>query len=200
MRLHEASPDADLAALLARFEKSGGRLDYVHLQLGGATSAEACHKAAALAGIAAIDRRLESWAISHASQEHPVERFFRLTWNESKLVGGRVSFATFWGTDDVIPKPLGRRAWSCPDADGYKPAFFHPPYGLRGTDQEKGDLFNSINAIVLGTEPTACEIFSWSTDWSNYFDAGKEWWGAFYWTVRPAGSDSIVVIGASSTD
>lgn len=43
-------------------------------------------------------------------------------------------------------------------------------------------------------------IHSWSTDWSNYFDSGKEWWGAHFWTVQIPGTGEIVVIGASSTD
>ena len=111
-----------------------------------------------------------------------------------------MSFTTFWGTDDMKPKPIGQHAWSIPNVDGYKTAFFHPPYGLCGSDHEKECLFDGINAFILGSNPTDCEIFSWSTDWSNYFDAGKEWWGAFYWTVCATGSDSIVVIGASSTD
>ena len=85
--MHEVSPDVELAALLARFGESGGVLDYVLLQPGGTTAAPQPHKAAALAGVAAIDRRLESWASSHASEVYPAEGFFRLEWDESKLVG-----------------------------------------------------------------------------------------------------------------
>jgi hypothetical protein len=198
--MHEFSPNAESAASLVEYRERGGVLDYVFLRPGGAAAASQSHKAAALAGIAAIDRRLESWAVSHASERYPVDSFFRLKWDESKLSGGPVAFTMFWGTDDVKPKPIGQHAWSIPDVDGYKTAFFHPPYGLRGSDHEKEDLFERINAFVLGSDPTGCEIFSWSTDWSNYFDAGKQWWGAFYWTVRPVGSDWFAVIGASSTD
>jgi hypothetical protein len=197
--MHEVPQDAELVTLLTKFSESGGVLDYVFLEPGNVAEPQS-HKAAALAGIAAIDRRLECRAISHASEEYPAERFFRLEWDESKLAGKPVSFASFWGTDDVRPKPMSRRAWSIPEVDGYKPAFFHPPYGLRGSDPEIEGLFEGINAFVLGSDPAACEILAWSTDWSNYFDAGKEWWGAFYWTVRPTGSNVIVVIGASSTD
>lgn len=38
------------------------------------------------------------------------------------------------------------------------------------------------------------------TDWSNYFDAGKEWWGTFYWTVFNKKNNTIMVLGASETD
>ena len=84
--------------------------------------------------------------------------------------------------------------------DGYKTAFFHPPYSLQGSASEKAELFAGINRYVLGSNPERAEIFSWSTEWSNYFDAGHEWWGAFYWTIRPARSQQIVVVAASSTD
>lgn len=198
--MYEVLLDAELAALLARFGESGGVLDYVVVKPIGTDSAPLSHKAAAIAGIAGIDRRLESWALSHASEEYPAEVFFRLRWDESKLVGGPVSFTSFWGTDDVTPQQINQYAWSIPEVDGYKTAFFHPPYGMRGSDREKEDLFDGINELVLGSNPTECEIFSWPTDWSNYFEAGKEWWGAFYWTVRPSESNSVIIIGASSTD
>ena len=200
MAMVEVSPDADLVALLANFDENGGVLDYVTLRTEAAVASPQLHRAAALAGIAAIDRRLEKQAEARASEDDPAGQFFRLKWDESKLSGEPVSFATFWGTDDVRPKPIGQHAWSIPNVDGYKTAFFHPPHGLRCSDHEGEVLFDRINVLVLSPDATGCEIFSWSTDWSNYFDAGKEWWGAFYWTVRPMGSDSIIVIGASTTD
>lgn len=172
----EVAPDEGLTALLESFDAIGGVLVYVALRAGAEAASPTSHRAAALAGIAEIGRHL-GWA--------------RLAWDESKLSGEPVSFTTFWGTDDVSRELM---------IDGYKTAFFFPPYRLHCSNAEAEELFDKINAIVLGSSPAACEIFSWSTDWSNYFDAGKEWWGAFYWTARPAGSDRLYVIGASSTD
>ena len=171
--------DSELADLLQRFEQQGGVLDYVSFEDDGESPGEQAHRAAAIAGIEAIDRRLEQWAIRHASDEYPIEKFFRLRWEEAKLKGQRVSLSAFWGTDDVVPKPFGDRSWLLPEKDGYKTVFFHPPYGLRGTSHENELLFAGINRIVLGDKPEFVEIFSWSTDWSNYFDAGHDWWGAF---------------------
>lgn len=190
----ESVPDPGLAALLAKFEESGGVLDYVILRAEAGMTPSQLHRAAALAGIAVIDNRLKKRA---EAPPYPVER---LKWDESKLTGEPVSFASFWGTDDVMPKQLSPHTQGIPDIDGYKTAFFHPPYHLHMPMQEGEILFDRINKFVLGPDPTGCEIVSWSTDWSNYFDAGNEWWGAFYWTVRPKSSNSIVVIGASSTD
>lgn len=94
----------------------------------------------------------------------------------------------------------GGGAYTLPEVDGYKTAFFHPPYGLQAKAGEITDLFEAINRFVLGDVPEQAEIYAWSTDWSNYFDAGHEWWGAFYWTIRPFGKPYVVVVGASSTD
>jgi hypothetical protein len=192
--------DPELLSLLQRFDAAGGVLDYVFLELQGVGPPFACHRAAALSGMAEIDCRLEQWAIQHASARFPIERFFRVRGDETNLTGEPVSFRTFWGADNVELKPIGDRAWSIPNVDGYKTAFFHPPHGLQGSPSEHTELFADINAYVLGADPEPAEIFSWSADWSNYFEAGHEWWGAYYWTVRPAGSTRIAVVGASSTD
>lgn len=62
-----------------------------------------------LVGMAEIDRRLEQWAVHKASSKYPIEMFFRVRWDEAKLTGEPVNFPTFWGTDDVEPKPIGDR-------------------------------------------------------------------------------------------
>jgi hypothetical protein len=192
--------EPNLTALLAKYKTLGGVLDYVILEIQSEDEPDHCHRAAALAGIEAIDHRLEQWAISRASKEYPIELFFRVRWDITKLIGERVPFSVFWGTDDVEPKPINDRAWTIPNVDGYKTAFFHPPYGLQGPASEKMELFTEINRFLFGETPQRAEIFSWSTDWSNYFNAGHEWWGAFFWTIRSVGSPQVVVIGASSTD
>jgi hypothetical protein len=180
VRLREVAPEPELAGLLAKYEAIGGVLDYISLEPEVDEPTEELHRAAALAGMAAIAGRWERSAIGPASEENPTEAFFRVRWDEAKLTGERVAFGTFWGTDDVEPKPLGDRAWSIPEVDGYKTAFFHPPHGLGGAADEKAELFADINRHVLGIIPERAEIFSWSTDWSNYFDAGNEWWGALF--------------------
>ena len=198
--MDNTAPNAELAALLAKYDANGGVIDYVFLDVPEGLSSSGLHRAAALAGIAVIDKRLEQWAIQNASKKYPIGSFYRLRWEANKLTGERVDFTTFWGSDDVESKKLGKNAWSIPNIDGYKTAFFHPPYPLRGTDGEKLKLFEGINKHLLGDEPGQAEIFSWSTDWSNYFKAGHEWWGAFYWTIRSIGSPYFAVVGVSSTD
>jgi hypothetical protein len=198
--MRNVASESTLSSLLATYDAAGGVLDYVFLGPQDAGSPHAAHRAAALAGMAEIDRRLEQRAMGHASKEYPIEMFFRLRWDVAKLTGESVSFSAFWGNDDVEPKPIGDRAWTIPKVDGYKTAFFHPPYGLRGSASDKEELFAGINSYIFGGDPERTEIFSWSTDWSNYFEAGHEWWGAFFWTIRQVDAQSFVVIGASSTD
>jgi hypothetical protein len=194
-------PSGELARLLTAYRANGGVLDFVFFETApGVSPSPEMHRTAALEAMAAIDRGLEQWAADHASEQTPFDWFYRVHWDETKLEGGPVFFETFWGTDDVEPKPIGERAWNIPTVDGYKTAFFHPPHGLRGYEPETSELFASINQFVLGDEPAKAQIFSWSTDWSNYFEAGHEWWGAFFWTVHPAGTTRLVAIGASATD
>lgn len=177
--------DPDLASLLAEYDQAGGVLDYVFLEGLATGSPYVYHRAAALAGMAEIDRRLHDWAVRRASEHAPMEQFWRVRWDAAILTGRRIDVATFWGT---------------PDREAYTRAFFHPPYRLRGSARELEQLFAAINRYVLGAAPERAEIFSWSTDWSTYFTAGHAWWGAFYWTIRPAGSDLVVVVGGSASD
>lgn len=89
----------------------------------------------------------------------------------------------------------------------YSHAFSDPPYPLfdkrnnrRCSRQEVGELFESVNKEVLGSIEADTIVFEWSRGWSNYFDAGEEWWGAFLWTLANPGRQRIAMIGASSTD
>ena len=192
-------PD-ELAALLEKYESSGGVLDFVLLETKDKGISDELHRAAAIKGIAAIDRRLEQWAIERQCDEYPIEMFFRLHWAPEKLVGKRVPFVKFWGTDNVERVQISPSAWSIPNVDGLKTAFFHPPHSLRGSEREQSELFSEIILRLFGDGLEDAEVYSWSTDWSNYFDAGHEWWGAFFWTIHPADSDRFIVIGASTTD
>jgi hypothetical protein len=78
-------------------------------------------------------------------------------------------------------------------------AFSDTPYGLGWGPHYLTEVFDTINQELIGDIGQA-RILAWSTDWSNYFDAGRDWWGAFLWTVKPASRDCIVWIGASTSD
>jgi len=60
--------------------------------------------------------------------------------------------------------------------------------------------FNKINSILFPNGFDNLEIYEWSTDWSNYFDEGLEWWGARCVSIYDIKLNRFIVIGASSTD
>lgn len=62
------------------------------------------------------------------------------------------------------------------------------------------DDFNKINSILFPNGAALLEIYEWTTDWSNYFDDGHEWWGAACWSVYDRLLNRYVVIMASTTD
>ena len=81
----------------------------------------------------------------------------------------------------------------------YTYAFTDPPYGIRcSNDDEKQAICTQTMSRLFG-DLSDFTIRKWSTDWSNYFDAGNEWWGAFLWTLVSSDGRGWW-IGASTTD
>lgn len=80
----------------------------------------------------------------------------------------------------------------------YRPAFLDPPYRLRLDAARAAKLCEESLTVLLG-DLAEWSICAWSDDWSNYFDAGKEWWGAYLWTLCRADGRGVW-IGASTTD
>ena len=75
-------------------------------------------------------------------------------------------------------------------------AFLSPPWGSAYTD---ADFARVIEALFPnGTD--GLEAYEWTTDWSDYFDDGHEWWGALCLTVYDKSLDRFAVILASATD
>ena len=84
---------------------------------------------------------------------------------------------------------------------GFVYAFLDPPYSFmcRKTIFEKGNFFLDFCRLLF-TDISQIEVYKWSTDSSNYFDIGKEWWGSFFWTVYNPYQDWYIGIIASTTD
>ena len=78
----------------------------------------------------------------------------------------------------------------------YRKAFLCPPHQNSYTD---GD-FERVNAVLFPGGEEGLEVYRWTTDWSEYFDEGHEWWGALCLTVYDKTLDRFVVIMASATD
>lgn len=86
------------------------------------------------------------------------------------------------------------------ETHGYAYAFSSPPYGLRLPNVETDALFQTLNHCLFGGLSDELDVWRWETDWTNYFEAGREWWGEYLWTVQRPGSGRVVVIAGSSTD
>ena len=73
--------------------------------------------------------------------------------------------------------------WQTPHPSGYGP-----------------DDFCRVNAALFPGGPATLEVYEWTTDWSNYFDDGREWWGTACWSVYDKHLDRFAVLFASTTD
>ena len=82
------------------------------------------------------------------------------------------------------------------DGLNYRKAFLYPPHGNNYT----GVDFVKVNAALFPNGTDELEVYEWSTDWSDYFDEGHEWWGAFCYTLYDNSLDRFAVILASATD
>ena len=87
--------------------------------------------------------------------------------------------------------PAGGDEWL-----NYRKVFLCPPHGNNYTD----DDFDRVNSVLFPGGTEALEVYRWTTDWSEYFDEGHEWWGALCLTVYDKTLDRFTVIMASATD
>ena len=78
----------------------------------------------------------------------------------------------------------------------YRKAFLCPPHENSYTDKD----FDRVNDVLFPGGTDDLEVYRWTTDWSEYFDEGHEWWGALCLSVYDKTLDRFVVIMASATD
>ena len=88
-----------------------------------------------------------------------------------------------------------------PDVDAgeqipYWYAFLEPPQWFDCTPND----FRRVNGALFPDGADALEVYEWTTDWSNYFDAGHEWWGAACWSAYDKHLDRFAILFASATD
>jgi hypothetical protein len=86
-------------------------------------------------------------------------------------------------------------------SNGFTYAFLEPPYGFgrNKTIQDKGSLFLSV-IEQLFSDIDKIEVYTWSTDTGSYFNAGKEWWGTFFYTIYNPIKDMYIGVLASTSD
>ena len=107
-----------------------------------------------------------------------------------------------------VPKILrtdhvGRRFYDCDIPDPLKGeqipywyAFWEPPH----TSRYGPDDFRKVNSVLFPEGTDELEVYEWTTDWSEYFDDGHEWWGTACWSVYDKRMNRYIVIMAEATD
>ncbi len=83
---------------------------------------------------------------------------------------------------------------------GYAKCFSDPPYGLKAENAELNQLFLDLNRLLFYDFKYPVWIYLWDENCSKFFERGKEWWGAYLWTIIIQENKEVIVITASSTD
>jgi hypothetical protein len=190
--------------LIKKLRDNGVVLDYVILQNEADNHSINTHKLAAVESMSIIAKRCDDYAL-HAIAVNPLckkmkrKDFPVICWNDKKLTPTHYSVEQFFARPAdsyYLSKPIVKsRAWELKQYAEYALAFLEPPYGNKYVVSD----WEMLNRVLFSS-PSNLDIYKWSSDWSNYFDDGLEWWGAFYWTVYDLLTDCFVVIGGSATD
>ena len=75
-------------------------------------------------------------------------------------------------------------------------ALMEPVYGKRNLPED----FKKVNEVLFPNGTDALDIYEWTTDWSDFFDDGHEWYGACCWSVYDKTLSRYVVMLVSATD
>lgn len=126
---------------------------------------------------------------------HNYNRSF--TMDESLLCAIPLSPTAFFAESTLDEtRKSGLTSYNPPEEFSYHYAFCHPPTSRPLPTK----AFAELNWTLFPHGTEHLEIFEWAPNFSNYFDAGLEYWGAAMWTVYDRLSEGYVVIGASGTD
>ncbi len=97
----------------------------------------------------------------------------------------------------------GNRFYDCPYPDTGKGEQIPYWYAFWETPHRTGygpDDFRKVNSELFPEGTNELEVYEWTTDWSNYFEDGREWWGTACWSVYDKRMNRYIVILASATD
>ena len=85
---------------------------------------------------------------------------------------------------------------NCGTTVPYWYAVLEPVHGRRNKPED----FKKVNEVLFPNGTDALDIYEWTTDWADYFDAGHEWYGACCWSIYDKAMNRYVVMLVSSTD
>ena len=179
-------------------------IDYCLMENDAPCYGESSHKTAVLFAILkTIERYLKEFSEDEIKMDKEVGLF---EWNLDigKAKGTKIDPNSFLKIPKILSVDFyGNRHYDCkyPDPDKgdqipYWYAFLETPHISGYTPED----FCEVNASLFPEGTDELEIYEWTTDWSNYFDDGHEWWGTACWSVYDRKMNRYVVILASATD
>lgn len=117
------------------------------------------------------------------------------------LSGGKLHNRYFYYDDKEVPEKAVAMTEENLKKEAFAYAFFQPTYSFMITKSnfEKGIFFLDFCRLLF-TDILQIEVCKWSTNSSNYFDEGKDWWGSFFWMVYNPCRDRYIGILAATTD
>lgn len=155
-------------------------LDYVILSVEEKYEGLKTHKKAVIEAFQILNKRFESYDYS-------------VNICSDKMTAAEISVDVFL---ELPPDDFEKaRSYTVTPQIPYWYAFLSPP---QRTPYKASDFIEFNKTLFSDTSDI--EVYRWNDDFSDYFDAGKEWWGTGLWTVFDKTSDTMVVIGASLTD
>jgi hypothetical protein len=75
-------------------------------------------------------------------------------------------------------------------------ALMEPVHGRRNKTED----FYKVNEALFPKGTDNLDIYEWTTDWSDLFDSGHEWYGACCWSIYDKCMNRYVVMLVSATD
>ena len=85
---------------------------------------------------------------------------------------------------------------NCGTTVPYWYALMEPVHGRRNRPED----FKKVNEVLFPNGMEALDIYEWTTDWSDFFDDGHEWYGACCWSVYDQTMNRYVIMLVSATD
>ena len=85
---------------------------------------------------------------------------------------------------------------NCGTTVPYWYAVMEPVHGRRNKPED----FKKVNEVLFPNGTDALDIYEWTTDWSDYYDAGHEWYGACCWSIYDKTLGRYRVMLVSATD
>jgi hypothetical protein len=204
----------DIAQRLSEFDKLGGVIDFKVFRIKGEGTQQNAH-------LVIAQRTLELLAVDNDNCFNELSNslgtnrdiYFKvstsvLSADDGKQIRPEVFFGRYFNFKEerAILLDTEFRGYYYYDnseyaTDGYTDAFLNPPhkFGSNMTNFEVGKYFLDFNRFFFD-DINKLVVYAWTTNCSNYFDAGKEFWGSFFWTVYNPAKDWYIGIAASTTD